>query len=103
LEKRTPLDEDSELFLSGRIGCTAMTYQHSSLVTYDSHQNPIYPESLYPGANFMGQCEVGYRYEHFFISIYFDAMNWGKSPTVQGMYQPSSLMLEVGIKTGLSF
>lgn len=83
-----------EFFLSGRIGSTAWTYQSAA-----SLGGP----RLSPTACLTGQIEFGMYYEHLVTSVSFEAMTWGRSPTVNGDYQPSSQMYTTGVKVGLRY
>lgn len=103
LEKQTFLSNGSQLYLSGRLGLTAVTYQLASLVTYDENLNAYYSHPLYPAADITAQVELGLRDDHVLIAAYFDAMTWGASPVVSGWYQPASQMVSVGIKFGLTY
>lgn len=94
IEKRRNLASGFELFSSGRIGFTAVTYQFASLA--DSG-------ALYPRPDLMGQVECGVRSEHLVLSGYFEAMGWRESAVVRGMLQPASHMITVGLKAGFNF
>jgi len=94
MEKRRTFDNGCEFYASGRIGCTAVTYQFASFT--DS-------AALYPRPDLMGQLECGIRSRHLFLSANFETLAWGESPVVRDTLQPYSRMFTVGLKTGLSF
>ena len=84
---------DIEWFASGRIGSTAITYEH---VSFDD-------VVLYPRAGLSGQCEVGLRGPHLFLSAFSEAMMWRDSGIVRDVMQPRSRMVTVGLRAGISF
>jgi len=93
LEKKRSLNSGVEFYYSGRIGCTAMTYQ------YDTWGGV----ALYPKPGLMGQLEGGLRGQTAFISIFTEVMSWRQSDMVEGWFQPNSTMITIGLKTGFCF
>jgi hypothetical protein len=95
LEKKWLLENSEEVFLSGRLGCTAVTYQ---IATLDPDPAPVYP-----AAGITSQVECGVRYGKFAVSAYFDAMTWQASPAARGFSQPDSRMMTLGVKFALCY
>lgn len=91
--RRSPDVCDLEFFGSGRIGATAVTYEH---VSWDD-------VTLYPKLGVMGQLELGLRGPRLFLSGYFEAMTWGESDVVRDCWQPRSAMITVGLRSGFRF
>ncbi len=102
LEKKWLRNNGNELFFSGRLGCTVLTYQHIAL--------PDEP-ALYPRPGITGQVECGWRCQRFFVSAYFEAMSWQTSQPEHIHYGspldfitwPASQMYTTGLKVGLCF
>jgi hypothetical protein len=90
--RRTP-HADLELYASGRIGFTPLTFQ---FVSFDD-------VVLHPKTGLTGQLEVGLRGETFHLAAFAEAMSWGESGVVREVLQPASRMFTVGMKTGFSF
>jgi hypothetical protein len=112
LEKKWLLENSEEIFLSGRLGCTAVTYQDASLqdVAVDTTTKPATVTNitdsspLWPSPGLTSQVECGLRYGKFAMSAYFDAMTWQASPIGRGGYfQPDSRMITVGLKFALCY
>jgi len=93
LEKRRVLRDGIEFYGSGRIGFTAVTYQHVSLDD----------TTLYPRPGITGQMEFGLRGRRVFLSAFFEAMAWGESAVVRDALQPDSTMLTIGLRAGFCF
>ena len=93
LESRRRPEAGFELFASGRIGFTPVTYERASL----------FEVTLYPKTGLTGQVEVGLRSRRVHLSGYFEGMSWGESPVVRDTLQPRSRMFTVGLKSGVSF
>jgi hypothetical protein len=93
LEKKRSLNSGLEFYYSGRVGCTAMTYQ------YDTWGGV----ALYPRPGLMGQLEGGLRGQTAFISLFTEVMSWRQSDQVEGFFQPNSTMLTLGLKAGFCF
>jgi hypothetical protein len=102
LEKKWLRDNGSELFFSGRLGGTVLTFQRISWP-----DEPAY----YPRPGITGQLECGWRSPRFFISAYFEAMTWQQSQTEHLHYGtdtdyyswPASQMYTTGLKLGWCF
>jgi hypothetical protein len=94
LEKKWALGDRDEIFLSGRAGATAWTYQYASTVG---------APSLYPGPGVTSQMELGSRHGSLFLSAFFEVMTWGQSPADRGTSVPCAQTYTVGAKLGLSF
>jgi len=93
MEKRRVLRDGIEFYGSGRIGFTAVTYQHVSLDD----------TTLYPRPGITGQLEFGLRGRRVFLSAFFEAMAWGESAVVRDACQPDSTMCTVGLRAGFCF
>jgi hypothetical protein len=100
MEGRYALGGGGEFYASCRVGLTPLTYEHVS----------FFDVALYPRLGVMGGTEFGFRAQHFFIAGEFEAMTWSRSPRVNDpyedgaiIYQPSSMMYTVGLKTGFAF
>jgi hypothetical protein len=93
VEKKRSLDKGVELYGSGRIGCTAFTYQHASLD--DS--------ALYPKVGLTAQLESGIRGQILFISVFSEVMCWGQSDPTRDAVQPYSQLFTIGLKSGFCF
>lgn len=93
IERRRVLRDGAEFYGAGRIGFTAVTYQHVSLGDV----------ALYPKPGIMGQLEGGLRGRSLFLAAFFEAMTWGESAVVRDTLQPASRLFTVGLKTGFSF
>jgi hypothetical protein len=84
---------DIEFFASGRVGATAVTFQH---VSWDD-------VVLYPKIGITGQLETGVRGPRFFVSAFSELLTWGQSAVVRGYLQPASSLVTVGLRTGFTF
>jgi hypothetical protein len=93
LETRRKLHGDTELYGMGRLGVTAITFEHATLDDI----------VLYPRPGVTGQLEGGVRGEHLFLSAFFEGMSWQHSSVVRGFLQPTSTMFTVGLKSGVNF
>jgi len=102
LEKKWLRPNGSELFFSGRLGATVLTYQRT--------QWPDDP-AFYPRPGITGQVELGWRTPRFFVSGYFEAMSWQNSQdehlhngsTTDYYFSPAAQMYTTGLKVGLCF
>jgi hypothetical protein len=102
LEKKWLRPNGSELFFSGRLGCTVLTYERT--------QWPDDP-AFYPRPGITGQVELGWRTPRFFVSGYFEAMSWQNSQdehlhngsSTDYYYLPAAQMYTTGLKVGLCF
>jgi hypothetical protein len=93
VETRRILDSGPEFFVSSRIGCTALTYEHAT----------FFDAVLYPKADITGQVEAGVRGKHFFCSAISEVFTWRQSAIARGALQPASTLFTVGLKAGASF
>ena len=93
LESHRRLANDLELYSESRAGTTALTYQFASI-----NERP-----LWPGVGVLGNVEIGLRGPRFFISGRGEVMSWTASSTVQGAYQPQSIMWTAGGRLGFTF
>jgi hypothetical protein len=93
VEKRRVLSDGLEFYGSGRIGCTAVTYQRVS----------YFDVTLYPKAGLTGQLEAGLRSRRLLLAAFFEAFAWSQSEIVRDTLQPNSRMYTIGLKTGFSF
>jgi hypothetical protein len=93
LEKRRIPGGGPEFFWGGRIGCTPLNYEYVSW----------YGTALYPRIGITGQVEAGYRGQWLSLAAYFEAMTWSESAVAQGILQPASSMLTIGLKAGVTF
>jgi hypothetical protein len=93
METRHDETRDVEFYGRGRIGLVAVTYEH---LTLDE-------TTLFPGPGVTGQMELGFRGEFLFLAGYFEAFTWRQSGESRGFVQPSSLLVTVGLKTGITF
>jgi hypothetical protein len=93
VETRRILDSGPEFFVSSRIGCTALTYEHAT----------FFDAVLYPKTDLTGQVEAGVRGKHFFCSAISEVFTWRQSAIARGALQPASTLFTVGLKAGVSF
>jgi hypothetical protein len=93
LETHLHLGSDLELYTESRAGVTALTYQFVSI-----NERP-----LWPGVGVFANAEMGIRGERFFVAARAEVMNWTQSSTVQGSFQPQSLLFTVGARLGIMF
>jgi len=93
LETRRDPQGGPEFFYSGRIGATAVTYEHA---TYGD-------AVLRPKPDLTGQLEGGLRSRHLHLSAFFEGMAWRQSSMARGALQPRSQMYTIGLKTGFTF
>jgi len=93
LETRRDPQEGLEFFYGGRIGVTAVTYEHAT----------AFDVALHPKPDLTGQLEGGLRSRHFHLSSFLEAMAWRQSGVVRDTLQPRSRMFTMGLKTGFSF
>jgi len=102
LEKKWLCDDGNEIFLFGRLGCTVLTYEHSSW--------PDVP-AFFPRPGITGQLECGVRHKQLSLSAYFEAMTWQDSQSEHLHYGtstdfyvwPASQMYTTGLKLGWCF
>ncbi|MBN2578336.1 MAG: hypothetical protein JXB10_05035 [Pirellulales bacterium] len=93
LETRRRADDGWEFYGSGRLGCTAINFEHVS----------YYDVTLYPKAGLMGGFEGGIRGQRLHLAAYFQAFGFHQSAAVRETLQPDSSWLTVGLKAGFSF
>lgn len=93
LETRRVVAQGPELFVSSRIGCTAMTYEHAT----------FFDAVLYPKTGLTGQLEAGFRGQHFFCSAISEVFAWRQSAIARGALQPESTLFTVGLRAGVNF
>jgi hypothetical protein len=93
LETHLHLGSDLELYTESRAGVTALTYQFVSI-----NERP-----LWPGGGVFANAEMGLRGERFFVAARAEVMNWTQSSTIQGSFQPQSLLFTVGARLGIMF
>ncbi len=93
LETRRSPQGDPEFFYAGRLGATAVTYEHSTWGDAVLHPKP----------DLTGQLEGGFRSRHVHLSAFFEGMAWRQSAVARGALQPRSQMYTIGLKTGFSF
>ncbi|MEN6451753.1 MAG: hypothetical protein ABFC96_14780 [Thermoguttaceae bacterium] len=98
LEKRWTLGDCFEPFVSGRLGGTAFTFEHDSLLN---------SPACYPTFDITGQIEAGFRRKSLIVSACFEGFAWGHSESVHsggGMfYYPASQLTTLGLKVGFAF
>mgnify|MGYP000194566641 CR=1 FL=1 len=92
-ETRRVLGRGPELFISSRIGCTALTYEHAT----------FFDAVLYPKTGLTGQLEAGIRGHHFFCSAISEVFAWRQSSIARGALQPESTLFTVGLRAGVNF
>jgi hypothetical protein len=93
VETRRRTDDGWGFYCSGRIGCTAINFEHVS----------YYDVTLYPKAGLMGDFEGGIRGQRLFLAAYCQAFYFNESDVVWDTLQPTSTWLTVGLKAGFSF
>jgi hypothetical protein len=93
VESRRVVRDGLELYGSGRIGCTAVTYERAG----------YFDVTLYPKAGLEGQAELGVRSRRLLLAAYLEAMTWRESSIVRDTLQPNSRLFTVGLKAGFSF
>jgi hypothetical protein len=93
VETRRRTDDGWGFYASGRIGCTAVNFEHVS----------YYDVTLYPKMGIMGDFEGGIRGQRVHLAAYFQAFNFNQSAVVWDTLQPTSTWLTVGLKAGFSF
>jgi hypothetical protein len=93
VETRRKPNVDIEWYFSGRIGCTAFTFDCPSAV------NTV----LLPQPGLTASLELGLRGRTFNVAGYFENMGWGQSPASSGIYSAASQMYQLGLKAGMSF
>jgi len=93
LETRRDPQGGPEFFYGGRIGVTAVTYEHAT----------AFDVALHPKPDLTGQIEGGLRSRHLHLSAFFEGMAWRQSNVVRDTLQPRSQMFTIGLNTGLSF
>lgn len=93
VETRRGVDQRPELFISSRIGCTAITYEHAT----------FFDAVLYPKTGLTGQLEAGIRGRRFFCSAISEVFAWRQSAIARGALQPQSTLFTVGLKAGVNF
>jgi hypothetical protein len=94
LEKRWVTGPCEELFVSGRVGATAYTYEFASLAG---------APTINPSPSVTGQVECGWRDGRLYIAAQFEAMTWNASPIDRGFQQPCLQMYTTGLKLGLTY
>lgn len=92
-ETRRVLGNGPEFYISSRIGCTALTYEHAT----------FFDAVLYPKTGITGQLEAGLRGRHFFCSAISEVLTWRQSAVARGALQPESTLFTVGLKAGVNF
>jgi hypothetical protein len=93
LETHRTLANGAVFYVSGRLGFTAMTYEHATWGDV----------SLYPKAGMIGQTELGVRGKRFFLAGSLEVLSWAKSNVARDAYQPASQLLTAGLRTGVVF
>lgn len=93
VEWKRPLSFGPELFAMGRVGLTAITYEHATF------NDAI----LYPKPGVTGEIEIGLRGNHLALSAFCESMNWAESAVVRDSLQPASYMLLTGGRLSLRF
>ena len=93
IEKRRVLQSGAEFYGSGRIGLTALTYEHVSLDDV----------TLYPRMGLTGQLEGGLRGRNLFLAAMVEVMTWEESAVARDLLQPRSVMFTAGMRAGFSF
>jgi hypothetical protein len=93
IESRHDESADVEFYGRGRVGLVAITYEHLTL----------HEATLFPGPGVTAQVELGFRGENLFLAGYAEVFTWRQSGEARNLVQPSSLLLTVGLRTGLSF
>lgn len=93
VETRRVLDSGPEFFVSSRIGCTALTFEHAT----------FFDAVLNPKTGITGQLEAGLRGRHFFCSAVSEVLTWRESAVARGALQPESMLFTVGLKAGVNF
>lgn len=86
MEFKQPLSFGPELYGAGRVGVTAITYEHATF------NDAI----LYPKPDMTGQVEMGLRSRSLSVAAFFETMNWRASALVRDSYQPDSRMYTLG-------
>ncbi|HVU88934.1 MAG TPA: hypothetical protein VHD36_16540 [Pirellulales bacterium] len=93
IESRHNESADVEFYGRGRVGLVAVTYEHLTL----------HEATLFPGPGVTAQLELGLRGDWLFLAGYAEVFTWRQSGEERDLVQPSSVLLTVGLKTGLSF
>jgi hypothetical protein len=93
LESHIRLGSDLELYSEARGGVTALTYQFVSI-----NERP-----LWPGVGLFTNAEIGLRGPRYFVAARAEVMSWTQSSTIQGSFQPQSVMYTVGGRLGITF
>ena len=93
MELKRPLNSGPELFVMGRVGLTAVTYE----------QVTLNDAVLYPKPGVTGQIEVGLRGRRLALSAFCESMNWGESAVVRDTLQPESRLLLLGGRLAYRF
>jgi hypothetical protein len=93
LETHRTLASGAVFYVSGRVGFTAVTYQH---VTWGD-------ESLYPKPGMIGQAEFGVRGKRWFLAGSLEVLTWAQSNVARDAYQPASQLFTAGLRTGVIF
>jgi hypothetical protein len=93
MESRRNPGRDVEFYGRGRVGLMAVTFEHLTL-----HET-----TLFPGPGVTSQLELGFRGDYLFLAGYAEIFTWRQSGEARGLVQPSSLLLTVGLKSGVSF
>jgi hypothetical protein len=93
IETRHDESRDVAFYGRGRVGLVAITYEHLTL----------HDATLFPGPGVTAQAELGVRGERLFVAGFLELFTWRESGESRGLIQPSSTLLTVGLKSGLSF
>jgi hypothetical protein len=93
IEKRRNLAVDWEFYWMGRLGFEAITLEKVS----------VFDIALWPEPGLTTQVEGGFRGKHLFASAFFEVFDWADSAPVQGLVQPASSLITVGLRTGCNF
>jgi len=102
IERRRLRQGGLEAYWMARIGCTAVTLEHST----DNN------DAVYPKAGITAQLEAGIRGKHLFASAFSEVMRWQQSSTAADIsasghiiewLQPTSTMVTVGLRAGTNF
>ena len=98
MELKRAVTDRVELYSTMRVGATAVTFNHASIMD----------EPVWPKTGFTAQVEMGLRGPSLSLSAYYEVMTWERSSVVNdqyygGMIQPRSQMYTVGGKIGFIF
>jgi hypothetical protein len=94
IESSRTLASGTTFYASGRVGFTAVTYEHATWGDV----------SLYPKPGMIGQAELGVRGKRWFLAGSLEVMTWAESNAGRDdAYQPASQLFTAGLRTGLFF